>query len=303
LNERTGIGEWIVGARWRSLCFAVLLSCLVVPAAHCETRAIIVALDYKNAEESSFYLPNTLPDGRKIEKALKAAKVRDVELLINPTSEQLSAELLLLRSRMRPDRDDVALVYFAGHAQQVNGENYLIDATGRAAISLDLIVEQVTGSSDGAGEEGELFPSARSDLPLVFFVDACRTNPYRKQAASTLTLRAVGTTRAPPKAIPLTDLRANPNGLAQMATVRGGNRLIVFSTDPGNVAQDGKPGEGSPFANAIAVELRKRQELKSFLDAVSTRVTKATKGAQTPWPQGSILGQIYLTGHWDGPVP
>lgn len=303
MSQPPGFHNAIGRALGRALRLLIVISSLSAPAAYCETRALIIALDYKRAADADLFLPNTLPDGRKIEKALKAGKVKDVELLINPTTEQISAKLAALRSRMRPDKGDVALVYYAGHAQQVNGDNYLIDATGMSAISLDLIVEQVTGSHDAAGEETELFPVARSDLPLVFFVDACRTNPYRKQTAPTLVLNTIGRTRAAPKTIPLTELRSNPNGLAQMATIRGSNRLIVFSTDPGNVAQDGKPGEGSPFANAIAAELRSRLELKRLLDAVSSRVTKATKGGQTPWPQGSILGEVYLTSRWDPPPP
>jgi len=46
-----------------------------------------------------------------------------------------------------------------------------------------------------------------------------------------------------------------------MGNLRGKNIIVLFSTDPGNVALDGEPGLGSPFANAVVSEFGKRQSL------------------------------------------
>ena len=76
----------------------------------------------------------------------------------------------------------------------------------------------------------------------------------------------------------LAELAKAQSGLSQMGNLRGKNTIVVFSTDPGNVAQDGNPGEGSPFANAVVRELGKRQSLDAAIRRTSfSTSTPATR--------------------------
>ena len=96
----------------------------------------------------------------------------------------------------------------------------------------------------------------------VFLIDACRDNPFRNQASEKRQLRIRSRTM---ETLSLAELAKAQSGLSQMGNLRGKNTIVVFSTDPGNVAQDGNPGEGSPFANAVVRELGKRQSLDAAI--------------------------------------
>jgi len=69
--------------------------------------------------------------------------------------------------------------------------------------------------------------------------------------------------------IPTGDLGTSGAGLAQLGALRGMSAVVLFSTEPGNVALNGKPGEGSPSARIAATELARRQSLNAaFLTAM-----------------------------------
>ena len=64
----------------------------------------------------------------------------------------------------------------------------------------------------------------------------------------------------PPRAVQtirMTDIAQKSRGLAQLGDLRGLSAIVLFSTEPGNVALDGNPGAGSPFAKFAAKEFRK----------------------------------------------
>ena len=67
----------------------------------------------------------------------------------------------------------------------------------------------------------------------ILFLDACRNNPLARNFA-----RALGT-------------RSASIGQGLAATEAGLGTLIAFSTQPGNVALDGK-GRNSPFSGPLA---------------------------------------------------
>lgn len=88
-----------------------------------------------------------------------------------------------------------------------------------------------------------------------------------------------------------------------MSNLRGKNTIVVFSTDPGNVALDGPPGRGSPFANAVVRELGKRQSLDNAIRRITEDVDKASSGKQAPWRQGDLSFPLFLGGQPRFPVP
>jgi hypothetical protein len=164
---------------------------------------------------------------------------------------------------------EAGLFYYAGHALQVGGRNYLvpIDAqlTSEAdldfrAIDLDLVLRNMT----------------RETRTNIVFLDACRDNPLAVNLARRLGTRSGAVGR----------------GLAQVAG--GIGTLIAFATEPGNVALDGD-GRNSPFTAALLdVIERPGVHVADVMIAVRNQVLKQTSGKQVPWEHSSLTERFYF---------
>jgi uncharacterized caspase-like protein len=165
---------------------------------------------------------------------------------------------------------DAGVFFYAGHALQVQGQNYLvpIDAELSAAAALD-------------------FEMVRLDLiqrtmenhsrTNILFLDACRDNPLMRNLA-----RSMGT-------------RSANIGQGLASVEAGVGTLISFSTQPGNVALDGG-GRNSPFAGALVRNMREsKDDLSTLLIAVRNDVMKATGNKQIPWEHSSLTGRFYFS--------
>jgi uncharacterized caspase-like protein len=162
---------------------------------------------------------------------------------------------------------DVGLFFYAGHGIQVSGHNYLvpIDATLTTVAALDL--EMVRLDLVHRTMERE----ARTNL---LFLDACRDNPLSRNLARAMGLPDVG------------------RGLA--AVESGAGTLISFSTQPGNVALDGR-GRNSPFSGALARQLRtSREDLNAILISVRNDVMRQTDRQQVPWEHSALTRRFYF---------
>jgi uncharacterized caspase-like protein len=164
---------------------------------------------------------------------------------------------------------DVGVFFYAGHALQVQGQNYLVpvDAQLTAAAALDF--EMVRLDLIQRTMESQ----ARTN---ILFLDACRDNPLARNLA-----RSMGTRSA-----------SIGHGLASVEA--GVGTLISFSTQPGNVALDGG-GRNSPFAGALVRNMRtSTEDLSALLIAVRNDVMKATANKQIPWEHSSLTGRFYF---------
>jgi hypothetical protein len=164
---------------------------------------------------------------------------------------------------------DAGVLFYAGHGLQVAGQNYLvpIDAKAEEAATLDIEMVRV----DVVQRIME-----RQTNTNVLFLDACRDNPLARNLA-----RTMGT-------------RSSDIGRGLAAVESGVGTLISFSTQPGNVALDGR-GRNSPFATALVKQLvNPSDDLSAILIAVRTDVVKATQGKQVPWEHSALMGRFYL---------
>ena len=145
--------------------------------------------------------------------------------------------------------------YYAGHAVQIEGINYMVpvDAVLRDPAYVDVEAVDVRRVQQAM---------ERSGAPVgVIVLDACRDNPFARQWTGRS--RSLAT-----------------RGLAQMAT-RG--LLIAYATNPGNVAQD-----SGIYARALATHLaRPCQSLMDAFALVRDDVLTASGGTQVPWIGGS----------------
>src|SRR5262249_10304961 len=80
---------------------------------------------------------------------------------------------------------DIAVVYYAGHGIEVNGDNYLVPVD--AALNRDIDVEDEAVPLDRIIRVLE--PAKRLRLVIL---DACRDNPFSKTMKRTLGTRSIG---------------------------------------------------------------------------------------------------------------
>lgn len=174
---------------------------------------------------------------------------------------------------------DLALVYYAGHGLQVDGQNYLLPIDAQLEKASQLQTRTISVDS--------LLSKLPSDPAVsILILDACRDNPLARTFAS---------------ALPKTRSSAVGNGLAPVQAsaqsgASGGGLLIAYATDPGAVAYDGSTGN-SPYTRALAKYLTTPGlEIQSALTRVRAEVSSETHGAQKPWHNASLAREVFLGG-------
>jgi len=167
------------------------------------------------------------------------------------------------------DGAEVSLLFYAGHAMQVHGRNYLAPVDTDIAFEADLEFETIP--MDLIQNQMERYTKTS-----LIFLDACRDNPLTRSLWSKS--RSKG-----------------PQGLAESGQAAEGT-LIAFSTQPGNVALDGE-GRNSPFTAALLANIsRPNVEISSMMTDVRKQVHTTTKEKQLPWSRSSLLGRFYFSG-------
>lgn len=172
--------------------------------------------------------------------------------------------------KILPD-SDVALFFYAGHAMQVNGKNYIIPVDAKLEDSTALDFETI--------DLGVVlnFMSGENRISIAL-LDACRDNPMSRTFARNF--------KASRSAF-------IGRGLAAPAT-EGGEMLIGFATAPGEVALDGE-GANSPFTTALLKHIsEKNLDVELMLKKVKRDVYEATGRAQEPWHNSALRQEFYF---------
>lgn len=251
----------VAGAGWIALICAGLW-CWHAPAVASENRvALVVGI---SAYEHAPKLTNTGNDAQGVGAALKALGF-DVDIVLDPDRQRLEQAVRHLGGRSRGA--DVSLFYYAGHALEFGGQDWLIPRTADLhserdlrfeALDVDAVLEQTNGGSR---------------ITLIF-LDACRDNPFR--------LRLAAGTRGMPQA-----------GLGQVGA--GVGTLVAFSAAPGTVAADGS-GRNSPFTAALLKHIATPGlEIRQMLSDVRRDVRSVTNGRQVPWENSALEGQFFFS--------
>jgi Caspase domain/Putative peptidoglycan binding domain len=164
---------------------------------------------------------------------------------------------------------DVALFYFAGHALQSGGQNFLMPVDARLRSEGDVDFEALPLALVLRQMERE----AKTSIVLL---DACRDNPLARSLA-----RSLGT-------------RSSLIGQG-LAEVRAGvGTLVGFSTQPGNIALEGV-GRNSPYATALLKHMETPgKDVGGVLVAVRNDVLQATAGKQVPWEFTALTDEVFL---------
>lgn len=237
--------------------------------------------DYRYAPK----LSNAANDARLIESSARRLGFRS-RLLVSGLREEILQEIERVNAGARSG--DVVLLYYAGHAVQFGGENYIVPVEARIERPQDL---QQVGISFTALFES--FDKGGRTFNIIV-LDACRDNPF-ESAFSSERARNLITLRVEKGVEKATEQAALPpsKGLVQPPKVPR-NTLIAYATAPGRVALDGDSGN-SPFASALSREiLSEGLEITSIFRNVALNVKESTRFQQEPWINWSLNGQVIL---------
>ena len=213
---------------------------------------------YENAPQ----LSNPSKDAGAISDMLRNAKFDVVETVRD--ANNLDMRRALREFSDKAQNSDMAVVYFAGHGIEVDGQNYLIPTD--AVLQRDRDVYDETISLERVLQTVE----SATQLRLVI-LDACRDNPFGRKMKRVSTLRSLG------------------RGLIGVEPVSP-NTLIAYAAKGGSTAEDGD-GANSPYATALLKHLTTPGlDLRQAFGLVRDDVMKATANKQEPFTYGSLGG-------------
>jgi uncharacterized protein len=246
------------------LVFAANLFLLTTPATASGERLALVIGNGKYANVPA--LENPANDAADLAKALRSVGFEVIEQQ-DASRDAMTKALRDFTARLRGA--DVALFFYAGHGMQMNGENYLLPVDADIQTAADVRFNTVDLTDIQQEMEGERRVN-------IIILDACRNNPFADRLAQS--------GRAAPS-----------RGLGRMDAAGEGS-LIVYSTQPNNVALDGA-GRNSPFTAALLKHVATPGlEVRQMLSRVRGDVLAATERRQTPWDSSSLTGDVYLAG-------
>jgi hypothetical protein len=152
--------------------------------------------------------------------------------------------------------DTVALVFYAGHGLQVDGENFLVPVDARIEREADVPLQAVRLAD---------LMNALSAVPSksrIVILDACRNNPFS----------AINKTAG--RGLAIVDA---PNG-----------SIVSYSTAPGTEALDGD-GQNSPYTTALMkIGHEPGLQIEQLLKRVRLDVSNTTARQQFPWESSSL---------------
>jgi Caspase domain len=215
-------------------------------------------------------LTNPERDARAIADVLTKMGFR-VRLVTNASEQDTRREVR--RFAGETEKADIALVYYAGHGAQVNGENFI--------LPVDMDIPRTEADIQLTGLKVDDLVNSLKAKTKVVFLDACRDNP----ALFKNLIKGRG---------------AHPTGLAPAVasnfsqTDPGGGVFIAYATDAGTVALDGK-GEHRPFTEALLRNIGKPLSIDDLFSLVTREVRLVTKNAQRPYKYASLENIVCLT--------
>jgi uncharacterized caspase-like protein len=226
-------------------------------AAHAESRVALVIGE--SAYRAVPSLPNPVNDAKAIGKLLTDSgfEVTTVSDLSQKEFNQKVGDFAAEIAARGPDT--VALVFYAGHGLQVDGENYLVPVDVDPKREADIPLQAVR-LNDVLNTLNSVPTRMR-----ILLLDACRNNPFPALN------QTVG------------------RGLAMVDTKTGApGTFLSYSTSPGAEAEDGA-GSDSPYTTALLTAARTPGlPIEQAFKQVRVAVNRATDGRQTPWESSSL---------------
>jgi len=166
---------------------------------------------------------------------------------------------------------DTALVYYAGHGLQVDGENYLVPTDFRVSQEADV------------GFQGYSLHALLQTLTVhgatteVVILDACRNNPFIRSRSL--------------------------DGGGWAATAISAGTFLAFGTSPGSTAEDNPSQHHGLFTQALLKYLSSSSEIDQMFQNVRLAVMQQSDGKQVPWTSSSLVGSFHVNPADDAGAP
>ena len=206
-------------------------------------------------------LVQPINDARELSRALRHDGF-DVDVIEDASRDDMIRAIERMKGRITPD--SVVMLFFGGYGVQAGRESFMIpvDATIWKEADVRRAGVSVEGVLDAMKEKG-----ARAKLVVL---DASRRNPYERR------------------------FRQYSHGLAPIAAPD--NALILTSTTPGKVADDGK-GQHSVLVTELLTNIGARDADKpaaaeAIFNKTRTAIAKASDGEQVPSVSSSLLEDV-----------
>jgi len=208
-------------------------------------------------------LPNPANDAKAVSKLLGDAGF-DVQSAADLSQNELRAEISDFAAKVAAKGPDtVALVFYAGHGMQIDGENYLVPVDVDPKREADIPLQAVR-----LNDVLNTLTSVPSKMRILL-LDACRNDPFSEL------------NKTAGRGLAIVDAKTGAPGT-----------FVSFSTSPGAEAEDGD-GADSPYTSALLLAAKEQGlSIEDTFRHVRVSVNKATAGRQTPWDSSSLTDEF-----------
>ena len=225
------------------------------------------ALVIGNKNYATAPLKNSANDANAIADSLTDMGFR-VSLLEDSNLSDLTTQVQQFYAEVKRDthQEKLALIYYAGHAIQVNHHNYI--------VPLGMKFESYPQFIAGLYKIDSLFTEINKSegLQNIIILDACRNNPFENNL-----------------------IADNGNMSSGLAPIKApSNTMIAFATEPGGVAADGKRKNGV-YTKHLLRHIGKQISVEEVFKKVRTGVAKETRNKQIPWEHSSLLNEMFFS--------
>src|SRR6195952_2078862 len=257
---------------FRRALLKLTISASMIPtagSAFAENRVALVI--GQSAYRSVPALPNPANDAKAVTQLLTDSGF-EVSTASDLSQGQLREQVSAFAGKVAAKgADTVALVFYAGHGLQIDGENYLVPVDVDPKREADIPIQAVR-----LNDILNTLTSVPSKMRILM-LDACRNNPFPELS------------------------KTSGGGLAIVdAKIGAPGTFLSFSTSPGAVAEDGS-GANSPYTSALLSAAKEPGSIEDTLKRVRVAVNKATEGRQTPWDSSSLTDDFrFLAGSGTG---
>ena len=231
-------------------------------------RRVALVIGNSHYKNPSNFLANPQNDATDV-----AAELRTLgfDVVLSTDADKREFDLSLQKFARLATDADAALFYYAGHAMQFQGRNYLMPVDAELEDEVSLSYQMVTF-------DAVEFALDRAKGVKIVILDACRNNPVANRFVRS--------------AFPTRDFGA-VRGLARIDKAEG--MVVSYATAAGEVAEDGRNSRNSPYTTAL---LRHMKDAGLLIEVMFRRVaqdvTAQTKGRQRPEMMISLLSDFYL---------
>ncbi|WP_050401149.1 caspase family protein [Bradyrhizobium embrapense] len=243
----------------RSLLSLLVPAAILFSAAPASAENRLALVIGQSAYKSVPALPNPANDARAMSQMLTDAGFA-VTTASDLSQDEMRARISDFAGEVAAKgADTVALVFYAGHGLQIDGENYLVPVDVDPKREADIPIQAVR-----LNDILNTLTSVPSRMRIVL-LDACRNNPFPELS------------------------KTAGHGLAIVdARIGAPGTFVSFSTSPGAEAEDGS-GANSPYTTALLASAKEPGiPIEDTFKRVRLAVNKATDGRQTPWDSSSL---------------